>query len=91
MPNDNISSCNFNDLDELIQTTREAGKLLPDLEEQALAARRLITRLEHLQANTDWCPDMVASLAAAAYAIIEKIEEQISPLLERHSAKPTLH
>lgn len=91
MTNHGTSACDFDDLDDLIHAAREASKLLPDLEEQALAARRLITRLEHLQANPDWRPDMVASLAAAAYAIIEKIEEQTSPLLERHSAKPTLH
>lgn len=51
MANDNISAFEFDELNELIQAAREAGMLLPELEEQALIARRSITRLESLQAN----------------------------------------
>ena len=87
MANDNIPAFDFDDLDELVKAARAAGKLLPDLDEQAHTARRLIARLESLQANADWRPDMVASLAAAAHAIIEKIEEQTNPLLAQYFPK----
>ena len=92
MANDMPPTFDFDDLDELLQAAREAGALLPDLQEQALMAKHLIQRLEAVQAGPDWRPDLVASMSAATQAIIGQIEEQTSLLTQLPPmTTPTLH